>query len=131
MEEVFEPESVALGRLDAGVYAKLLPGWRDRIRLMAVGSLEWEMPYLQAIQVSPSLERRGGRGGSVFGGAALLARWGGKGAVADGYDVRPSPSLLAGMAYSGVGRVLHQELPSRHSFLLHDLRSHALLVRSW
>lgn len=52
VDEVVEPREVALGRLEPSVYAKLLPGWRDRVRLLAVKSLEREMPYLQTIQVS-------------------------------------------------------------------------------
>ncbi|ORY87501.1 phosphatidic acid phosphatase type 2/haloperoxidase [Leucosporidium creatinivorum] len=58
VDEVVEPREVALGRLEPSVYAKLLPGWRDRVRLMAVKSLEKEMPYLQAIQTwrTPALD---------------------------------------------------------------------------
>lgn len=57
VDEVVEPQEVALGRLEPSVYAKLLPGWRDRVRSMAVRSLEREMPYLQAIQVSENRSR--------------------------------------------------------------------------
>lgn len=57
-EEIQEVVEVAAGLLSDEEYAKVLPKWRATLRLLAVRSLRREMPYLEWIQVSPSIVPR-------------------------------------------------------------------------